>query len=116
MPLMRSLFTLFIFLTGFFVTAQEAVIDDSYTFPETIPTDYFASPLKIPLELSGTFGELRNNHFHAGLDIRTQQREGIPVYAIADRFVNRLRVAHFSYGKAIYIQHPNGYSSLYGDL
>lgn len=81
-----------------------------------IPTDYFDNPLKIPLELSGTFGELRSNHFHAGLDIRTQQREGIPVYAPADGYVNRIKVSHFGYGKALYIQHPNGYSTVYAHL
>ncbi len=81
-----------------------------------IPVDYFDNPLQIPLELSGTFGELRNNHFHAGLDLRTQQREGIPIYAPADGYVNRIKVAHFGYGKALYIQHPNGYSTLYGHL
>jgi len=81
-----------------------------------IPVDYFANPLQIPLELSGTFGELRNNHFHAGLDLRTQQKEGIPVYAPADGYVNRIKVGHFGYGKALYIQHPNGYSTVYGHL
>ena len=48
------------------------------------PKDYFIDPMEIPLVLSGTFGELRTNHFHAGLDIKTQQKEGIPVKATAD--------------------------------
>ncbi|MEQ9581317.1 MAG: M23 family peptidase, partial [Arenibacter sp.] len=48
------------------------------------PTDYFRSPLDIPIVLSGTFGELRSNHFHAGIDIKTQQRQGLPVYAIGE--------------------------------
>ena len=81
-----------------------------------VPSDYFANPLAIPLELSGTFGELRSNHFHSGVDIRTQQREGIAVYAPADGYVNRIKVAHFGYGKALYIIHPNGYSTVYGHL
>lgn len=111
----RLLFLFFLSLT-FGLYAQGEMSNSKYVLPENIPTDYFSSPLKIPIELSGTFGELRNNHFHAGLDIRTQQREGIPIYAAADGYVNRLRVAHFSYGKAVYIQHPNGYSTLYGHL
>src|SRR5690554_5282154 len=81
-----------------------------------IPIDYFDLPLQIPIELSGTFGELRNDHFHSGLDIKTLQREGIPVYAPADGYVSRIKVAHFGYGKALYIQHPNGYSTVYAHL
>lgn len=82
----------------------------------TIPTDYFSSPLDIPLILSGSFGELRNNHFHSGLDIKTQQKEGFPVYAPADGYVNRINVQHYGYGKALYILHPNGYSTVYAHL
>jgi hypothetical protein len=114
--LMNRLFYILFILFSFGLQAQGDLTNNRYEFPEKIPADYFSSPLKIPIELSGTFGELRNNHFHAGLDIRTQQREGIPIYAAADGYVNRLRVAHFSYGKAVYIQHPNGYSTLYGHL
>lgn len=76
----------------------------------------FRAPLDIPLILAGTFGELRSNHFHAGLDIKTQQREGLPVYAIADGVVSRIKVSHWGYGKALYIQHPGGYTSVYGHL
>ncbi|MCH2489168.1 MAG: M23 family metallopeptidase [Flavobacteriales bacterium] len=81
-----------------------------------IPTDYFENPLEIPLILSGSFGELRSNHFHSGLDIKTQQREGIPIYAPADGYVSRIKVAHYGYGKALYIKHPNGYSTVYAHL
>lgn len=82
----------------------------------TIPVDYFANPLNIELILSGNFGELRANHFHSGLDIKTQQREGLPVYASADGFVSRINVGNFGYGKALYLQHPNGYTTVYGHL
>ena len=81
-----------------------------------VPTDYFDDPLQIPLALAGTFGELRSNHFHSGLDIKTQQREGLPVYAAAEGFVSRINVAHYGYGKALYIQHPNGYTTVYAHL
>ena len=70
------------------------------------PKDYFRSPLDIPLYLSGTFGELRGNHFHTGLDFKTQQKEGLNVYAAADGYVSRIKISTWGYGKAIYITHP----------
>ncbi len=78
--------------------------------------EYFASPLKIPLQLAGNFGELRSNHFHAGFDFRTQQREGLEVMAAADGFVSRIKISPYGYGKAIYIDHPNGNTTVYGHL
>lgn len=80
------------------------------------PKDYFRSPLDIPLQLSGNFGELRSNHFHAGFDFKTQQKEGFNVYAVADGYVSRIKISPFGYGKAIYINHPNGYTTVYGHL
>ena len=80
------------------------------------PTNYFGSPLEIPIVLSGTFGELRSNHFHSGLDIKTQQRDGLNVLATGDGYVSRIRVALWGYGKAIYINHPNGYTTVYAHL
>lgn len=80
------------------------------------PADYFRPPLGIPLYLSGTFGELRSNHFHSGMDIKTGGVEGKNVYAIADGYVSRIKVSVGGYGKAIYITHPNGYVSVYGHL
>lgn len=80
------------------------------------PKDYFRSPLDIPLLLSGNFGELRNNHFHSGLDIKTQGVEGKNVYAVADGYVSRIKIMPNGYGKIIYIDHPNGYTSTYAHL
>lgn len=80
------------------------------------PVSYFQSPLNIPLYLSGTFGELRSNHFHAGIDIKTNQQQGLPVHAAADGFVSRLKVSPWGYGKALYITHPNGYTTVYAHL
>ena len=80
------------------------------------PQDYFRSPLDIPIVLSGCFGELRPNHFHSGFDIKTNKQEGLNVYAVADGYVSRIKIATYGYGKAIYITHPNGYTSLYGHL
>ena len=76
----------------------------------------FHPPLDIPLVLSGTFGELRSNHFHAGIDIKTQGQSGLKVYAIADGYISRIKVSPWGYGKAIYITHDNGYSSVYAHL
>ena len=80
------------------------------------PKDYFRSPLDIPMQLSGNFGELRPNHFHAGFDLKTLQKEGLKVYAVADGYVSRIKISTFGNGKAIYITHPNGYTSVYGHL
>lgn len=80
------------------------------------PTNYFRNPLDIETILAGTFGELRSNHFHAGIDIKTQRKEGLPVYAAADGYISRIKVALWGYGKVIYISHPNGYTSVYGHL
>lgn len=66
--------------------------------------------------LSGNFGELRPNHFHAGLDYKTQQREGLSVYAVADGYVSRIKISTFGNGKTLYITHPNGYTSVYAHL
>lgn len=80
------------------------------------PKDYFRPPLDIPMQLSGNFGELRPNHFHAGFDLKTNQREGLSVHAIADGYVSRIKISTFGNGKCIYITHPNGYTSVYGHL
>ena len=80
------------------------------------PEDYFVKPLKIPLILSGTFGELRSNHFHSGLDIKTQKREGFNVHSSAEGYVSRIKISHWGYGKVLYVTHPNGYTSVYAHL
>ena len=80
------------------------------------PQDYFSDPLDITLILAGTFAELRSNHFHSGLDIKTQQRVGLNVYGAAEGYVSRIKVSHFGYGKALYITHPNGYTTVYAHL
>jgi len=77
---------------------------------------YYVAPLDGPLLLSGTFGELRNNHFHAGLDLRTGGVQGKNVMAAAEGYVSRIKVSGGGYGKALYIQHPNGTTTVYGHL
>ena len=94
----------------FFLVSLSSFAQNSY------PSDYFRNPLDIPLRLAGTFGELRNNHFHAGIDIKTNRRIGLPVYATADGYVSRIKVAVWGYGKVIYINHPNGFTTVYAHL
>ncbi|MFT5725022.1 MAG: murein DD-endopeptidase MepM/ murein hydrolase activator NlpD, partial [Bacteroidia bacterium] len=77
---------------------------------------YYVSPLDGPLHLSGSFGELRNNHFHAGMDLRTGGVQGKSVKAAAGGYISRIKVAGGGYGKALYIQHPNGTTTVYGHL
>ncbi|HWV66963.1 M23 family metallopeptidase [Chitinophaga sp.] len=80
------------------------------------PQGYFRNPLNIPIILAGNFGELRPNHFHSGMDIKTQQRENLPVHAAADGYVSRIGVSHTGFGNVLYITHPNGYTTVYAHL
>jgi len=80
------------------------------------PKNYFRSPVDFKILLAGSFGELRKNHFHSGIDIRTDGVQGKPVYAVADGYVSRINISSTGFGKALYITHPNGYVSVYGHL
>ena len=91
------------------------VICNAYSQQE-YPKNYFEKPLNIPFILAGTFGELRSNHFHSGIDIKTKNHEGLPVKAIADGYISRIKIGWWGYGKAIYITHPNGFTSVYAHL
>ena len=76
----------------------------------------FRSPFDFKMRLTGTFGELRSNHFHSGIDIKTKGTVGHPVYAIADGWVSRVKVRAYGFGHAVYIKHPQGYTSVYAHL
>jgi archaellum component FlaF (FlaF/FlaG flagellin family) len=76
----------------------------------------FASPLKIKLEMSDNYGEIRSNHFHSGIDFKTQEKIGLDVVAIEDGYISRLLISPFGYGNALYIDHKNGLTSVYGHL
>nr|WP_240035466.1 M23 family metallopeptidase [Gramella jeungdoensis] len=104
------------FLILFICTYAAGFSQGNATTGKVYPENYFTTPLKIPLILSGTFGELRSNHFHAGLDIKTLGKEGLDVLASAQGYVSRIKVSHWGYGKALYITHPNGYTSVYAHL
>lgn len=102
----------FVLLLNFIFSFGQGNISLNNSYPD----NYFSSPLEIPLVLSGTFGELRSNHFHAGLDIKTQQREGLNVLAAASGYVSRIKISHWGYGKVIYVAHPNGFTTVYAHL
>ncbi len=99
---MMKLFLVFaVIFYSFFISAQDV---------------YYAPPLKIPLYLSSSFAELRSNHFHSGIDIKTQGRVDVPVYCVAEGYVSRISISPSGYGNAIYIDHDNGTTSVYGHL
>ncbi|HPT30369.1 MAG TPA: M23 family metallopeptidase [Prolixibacteraceae bacterium] len=87
-----------------------------FSLTATSQLKYYGNPLGIPLSLSGNFGELRPNHFHTGLDFRTQQKTGLPVLSSADGYVSRIVVSPSGYGKVMYVDHPNGTTTVYGHL
>lgn len=99
----RFCFIILLFLMVFNLNAQEI-------FPQ------YPSPMDIPVYLSATFAELRNNSFHAGVDIKTQGVEGKNVYAVADGYVSRIGVSPYGYGNVVYITHNDGYTSVYAHL
>ncbi|MFT3885347.1 MAG: M23 family metallopeptidase [Flavobacteriales bacterium] len=72
--------------------------------------------MDLPINLAGNFMELRSDHFHSGLDMKTEGREGIPVKAAGSGWVSRIKISPWGYGKAVYIDHPNGYTTVYGHL
>lgn len=80
------------------------------------PQNYFRNPLNIPMQLAANFGAVRSNHFHMGLDLRTNSQENLSVVAAADGYVSRIKVERYGFGNAVYITHPNGYTTVYAHL
>ena len=89
-------------------------ISNLYDLPED--KTVFISPLKIPLSLSASFGELRTDHFHSGLDIKTQSVTGKEVVATADGYIYRIGVSPVGFGNSVFIRHLSGYSTVYCHL
>ena len=79
-------------------------------------THEWTDPLTVPLVLSGNFGELRGNHFHTGLDMKTQGREGLPVLAATDGVLARVKMSPWGYGNALYLEGPDGITTVYAHL
>lgn len=115
----RPFLLVFCSLLAFYNASLAQILTQNTSLPQSIyryPQDYFRYPLDLPPSTAGSFAELRPNHFHSGLDFKTNQRIGYPVHAVADGFVSRLRVQYGGFGLAVYITHPNGYTSVYGHL
>ena len=74
------------------------------------------NPFDFPILLSGNFGELRSNHFHSGIDFKTQGAEGKPIHAPQEGYVSRVSISPWGYGNALYITHPDGTTTVYGHL
>ncbi len=77
---------------------------------------YFGNPVKGYVTCVGSFAELRRNHFHGGLDIRTGGKIGVPLYAAADGYISRINISAYGYGNSLYIDHPVGYTTVYGHI
>lgn len=95
-----------------------SLISPSFAQKESYPKGYYQFPIMPgqPNTLAGGLGDLRTNHFHAGLDIRTQQREGLAVHAAAEGYVYKVAVQRSGYGNVIFLRHPNGQTTVYGHL
>ncbi|HEY8388857.1 MAG TPA: M23 family metallopeptidase [Parasegetibacter sp.] len=107
-----------VFFAAFFtfLVGNSSAVMAQHFPPVEVPEGYFRNPLSIPISLSGNFGELRTNHFHMGIDFRTEQRENLRVYAAAEGYVARVKIEPGGFGRAIYINHPNGLTTLYAHL
>ncbi len=88
------------------------------SFIVTLPltAQEYQAPFDFPILLSGNFGELRNNHFHSGIDFKTQGVEGKPVHAVEEGYVSRISVSPWGYGNGLYLTHPDGTTTVYGHL
>ncbi len=100
--MMKVVYSLAVIFCVFTIKAQDHIKND------------FRLPLDGIARFSGNYGELRPNHFHAGLDFRTHPSTHLPIYAIADGYVSRIKVGTHGYGKVLYVTHANGYVSVYG--
>ena len=91
--------------TLFFIVFISAKSQSKYNFP-----------VELPVYLSGSFAELRPNHFHAGIDIKTRGKTGYKIFSLEDGYIQRIQITLGGNGKALYIKHDNGQSSVYAHL
>lgn len=107
--MIRTVLLFFLSVISLEIIAQPVEMDK-------VVRNYFRNPLGIPMQLSANFGELRPNHWHMGLDIRTGAKENLPVYAAAEGYIAKVGIRPQSFGRFIIINHPNGLSTLYAHL
>ena len=110
MKLNRSTILPFLFMA----IGGYAQLSEDLTYSE----NYYLFPIKPGMSntLAGTMGELRSTHFHSGIDIRTEGRTGLAVHAAANGFISRASISPTGYGNALYVQHPNGQTTVYAHL
>ncbi len=104
------LFSILFFFSFSFLPAQELIKEFNY------PKGMMKNPLKIPISLAGNYGECRPNHFHSGIDVRTNKEENQPVLTIADGYISKISIKNKGFGNCIYINHKGGYTSVYAHL
>ena len=109
--MIRTHRTLILILSGILI----ATLTTIFLWPSLSPS-YFRKPLDVSLQLAANFGELREDHFHMGLDIRTMGREDLPVYAAAEGYISHVTIGQYGLGHALFITHPNGRTTVYGHL
>ena len=80
------------------------------------PKNYFVWPVKATPALAANFGELRPNHYHMGLDCKTEKKQNLPIVAAADGYIAKVKIEPWGFGRAIYVNHPNGLTTLYAHL
>ena len=107
---LNKLHKLIIFLLIFHTSFSQVLPFPNYS------KDYFQWPLTIKPALAANFGELRPNHFHMGLDCKTDKKQNLPVLAAAAGYIAKVKIESFGFGRAIYINHPNGLTTLYAHL
>jgi len=119
----QSKFIFCFLLSGLISCGQDAIPQTSKKATQSpliesgrVSPSEFDLPLHLSPVLSGCFGELRYNHFHSGIDFKTQHGVGYPIYAVADGWVSRIRISNYGFGYALYIDHPNGFTTVYGHL
>jgi hypothetical protein len=112
---MKAAFNFIIlFSLNFFVLCFSLIAQN---FPaKNYPKGYFAYPVGATVALSANYGELRPNHYHMGLDCKTDQRENMPIYAAAEGYIAKVKIEPYGFGRALYINHPNGLTTLYAHL
>lgn len=107
---MVKLCCLFIFNATYFWGFAQVFSSKNY------PRNFFQWPVKAKVGIAANFGELRPNHYHMGLDCRTDQKQNMPVVAAAEGYIAKVKIEPYGFGRAIYINHPNGFTTLYAHL
>jgi hypothetical protein len=103
-------------IIGFFIFSFPVCTKAQIFSAKNYPQNYFTWPVHAAKALAANFGELRPNHYHMGLDCKTDQKENVPVVAAADGYIAKIKIEPVGFGRCIYINHPNGLTTLYAHL